>query len=368
MRRLALCLLGGISACFLASGLVAQTTQTAAAKATEVIVQAVSSQTLSTRIEAIGTLHANESITLTPNVSKTITRINFDDGQRVKKGDVLVEMTSREEAALLEEARFNTLEAKKQLDRVAELVKRGAASHSLLDQRVREYEAARARFNATESRLQDLILVAPFPGVVGLRNVSVGALVSPGDNITTLNDDSKMKLDFTVPAIYLRSLAVGLPITAQSPDLGEQLFHGKVYSIDNRIDEVTRAITVRALIDNPDHQLKQGMLMLVALAAAPREALVISESALVPLGRSNFVFVVDENAVLERRQIVIGERLAGAVEVLGGLSEGERLITHGLQKVRAGQQVKVIAEEPSIAKRSNGAPSALVDLLNQQPR
>lgn len=330
--------------------------QPPADKPVEVIVQAATIKPLTTTIEALGTLRANESITLTPNDTKKVTRINFEDGQRVQKGQVLVEMTSREESALLEEARFNADEAKKQLDRVQQLAKRGAASESLLDQRVREYESARARYNATESRLKDLVLVAPFSGVVGLREVSVGALVSPGNKITTLNDDSKMKLDFTVPAVYMRSLSVGLPIVAKSRDLDNKLFQGKVFSIDNQIDEVTRSIKVRALLDNEDHELTQGMLMLVDLNAAPRDALVISESALVPLGSNNFVFVVKENAgefTVERRQIIIGARLAGAVEVLSGLSPGDKLVTHGLQKIRPGQQVSIQAEESLTVKESD---------------
>ena len=317
-------------------------------KPVEVIVQAAVIKPLATTIEALGTLRANESITLTSNVSKKVTRINFEDGQRVEKGRVLVEMTSREESALLEEASFNADEARKQMDRVKELAKRGAASESLLDQRVREFESARARYNATESRLKDLVLVAPFSGVVGLREVSVGALVSPGDKITTLNDDSKMKLDFTVPAVYLRSLSVGLPVVAKSRDLDNKQFTGEVFSIDNQIDEVTRSIKVRALLDNHDHELIQGMLMLVDLNSSPRDALIISEAALVPIGSNNFVFVVKEEGegfVVERRQITIGERLAGSVEVLSGLNDGEKVVTHGLQKIRQGQKVSVLAEE-----------------------
>jgi membrane fusion protein (multidrug efflux system) len=332
--------------------------QSPASNTTEVIVQAASTAQLTTTIEALGSLRANESITLTSNETKKITRINFDDGQRVEKGQILVEMTSREESALLEEARFNTDEAKKQLDRVRELAKRGAASQSELDLRIREYEAARARYNATESRLKDLVLLAPFSGVVGLRQVSVGALVSPGNTITTLNDDSKMKLDFTVPAIYLRSLAKGLPIVAKSRDLGDKEFLGEVVSIDNQIDEVTRSIKVRALLDNKNHELKQGMLMLVDLKAASREALIISESALVPLASNNFVFVLqdaDGSQVVERRKIIIGERLPGSVEVLSGLNRGDKLVTHGLQKIRPGQKVKILAEEKPFAGQSGEA-------------
>ncbi len=342
--------------------------QSPADKAIEVMVQSASVKSLTTNIEALGTLRAKESISLTSNETKKITRINFEDGQRVAKGQVLVEMTSREESALLEEARFNADEAKKQLDRVQELAKRGAASQSLLDQRIREYEAARARYNATESRLKDLILLAPFSGVVGLRQTSVGALVSPGDEITTLNDDSVMKLDFTVPAIYMRSLAVDLPIVAKSRDLDGKEFQGKVFSIDNQIDEVTRSIKVRALLDNKNHELKQGMLMLVDLKARVRNALVISESALVPLGSNNFVFVIntqDGKTKVDRRQIQIGERLPGAVEVLKGLEPGDKLVTHGLQKIRPGQVVKVMAEEKPVAEQTGEEPH-LSDLINTE--
>lgn len=337
----------------------------APAKPTEVIVQAVSSMALTTPIEALGSLRANETITLTSNETKKITRINFDDGQRVEQGQILVEMTSREESALLEEARFNADEAKKQLDRVRELAKRGAASQAELDQRIREFEAARARYNATESRLKDLVLLAPFSGVVGLRQVSVGALVSPGNPITTLNDDSKMKLDFTVPAVYLRNLHEGLPVVAKSRDLGDKEFAGEIVSIDNQIDEVTRAIKVRALLDNKNHELKQGMLMLVDLKASSRSALVISESALVPQASNNFVFVMTESngeSIVERRQITIGERLPGAVEVISGLAANDKVVTHGLQKIRPGQKVQVLAEEKPFAEHT-GEKSHLSDLI-----
>ena len=317
-------------------------------KPVDVIVQAVELHPLQNRIEALGTLRANESIRLTSNVTKTVTGINFEDGQRVKKGQILVEMTSAEERALLAEASINAEEARKQMERVRALVETKAASQSLLDQRLREYESAQARYRATDARLKDLQLDAPFSGVVGLRNVSVGALVSPGDIITTLNDDSRMKLDFTVPELYLRSLRVGLPISARSRALGDTVFEGRIYSIDNQIDPTTRAITVRALLPNDNGKLKQGMLMSIDLYANERESLVISEAALVPLGSSNFVFVVqpqDDQLIVERRQITIGQRLHGAVEVLSGLEANEKVVTHGLQKVRAGTLVNITAEE-----------------------
>lgn len=314
----------------------------------EVIVQRAMLEKLSSRVEALGTLQANESIRVSPQVTRTVTRLNFEDGQRVTKGTVLVEMTSSEELALLSEARITADEARKQKERVEALVRQGAISQAILDERVREYESAQARLNAIQARLDDLRIRAPFDGVVGLRNISVGALVSPGDLITTLNDDSQMKLDFTVPSIHLRSLRVGLPIEARSRALGNQVFRGEVYSIDNRIDPVTRSIVVRALLPNDDHVLKQGLPMNVRLGTREREALTISESALVTTGSNHHVFVVEGgegDGRVVRVPVTIGERTVGRVEILSGLTPGQRVITHGLQKVRPGEPVRIRAEE-----------------------
>lgn len=333
-----------IAALFLTANVFAQSD-----KPVDVIAQPVASIKLQTELEAIGSLHANESIEITANLNKKITGIDFHDGQRVKAGHILVEMTSHEERALLAEARVNSEEAKKQWERVAALAKSGAASQSLLDQRLREYEAAQARYHALESRLKDLLLQAPFAGVVGLRQVSLGALVSPGDVITTLNDDSKMKLDFTVPSLYLASLSSGLGVKAKTRDLNNKILIGKVSSVDNQIDPVTRAIKVRAILENPDHELKQGMLMEVSLQTRERESLAISESAIMPLASNNFVFIIketeDKKFAVEKRKIEIGQRLVGAVEVVSGLVAGEKVVTHGVQKLRSDQKISILSEE-----------------------
>lgn len=315
----------------------------AADRAIEVIVAAVENKRIKKRLEALGTLRANESVRLTSTLTKPISKIHFEDGQRVRQGDVLVEMSSAEERALLAEIRFTVDEAKKQLDRIKPLVTRGAAPASLLDQQVREYEGARARYLALEARVNQLQLIAPFSGVVGLRTISVGALVSPGDLIAILNDDSRMKLDFSVPSVYLTSLRVGLPVVARSPALGDYEVQGEIVSIDNQINQATRAITVRAVLPNPERRLKQGLLMSVDLSTDSHDALVIPESALVPLGSSNFVFVTvagnDKQITVERRKVVIGQRLPGEVEVISGLASDEQVVTHGVQKISAGTVV-----------------------------
>jgi membrane fusion protein (multidrug efflux system) len=269
--------------------------QTRRSAGVPVIVKAGGERSLRRPCGGLGTLHANETVELTATVSEIVTDVHFEDGQRVTAGTILVEMTNEEEHALIEEERSTLTEAKKQYDRLRPLVERGAASTSLLDQRRREYETARARLRAIESKLRDRLIIAPFTGVVGLRNVSVGALIEPGDVITTLDDDSVMKLDFTVPSIHLASLKKGLPIVATSPALAGRQFEGIVSSVNSRIDPVTRAVVVRAILPNPERLLKPGLLMQVTLLKNPRDVLVIPEEALIPSGRDNHVLVVDRS-------------------------------------------------------------------------
>ncbi|MEA1052936.1 efflux RND transporter periplasmic adaptor subunit [Lamprobacter modestohalophilus] len=299
------------------------------------------------RVEALGTLRANESVTITATVTETISVIRFEDGQQVAAGDVLVEMTSREQHARLEEAQARLAEAEQQYQRVKSLEATGSASASLLDERRRDLRAARATLAAIESQLADRLIKAPFAGVVGLRNISLGALVEPGDVITTLDDDRSMKLDFPVPSLFLPSLKPGLAIEARSPALGNRRFEGEVSSVASRIDPVTRTIQVRARIDNPERTLRPGLLMQVELLRDPREAVMVPEAAILQRGAEHAVLVVEEGAdgemTAERRPVEVGLRRPGEVEILAGLKLGERVITHGADKARPGQPVQVMA-------------------------
>lgn len=302
------------------------------------------------RVEALGTLRANESVVLTAQVTETISALHFDDGERVEAGQLLVEMTSSEEHAQLEEAQATLEEADQQYRRVKSLSAQGTASQSLLDERRREWETARARLAAIESRLVDRLIKAPFAGVVGLRNLSIGALVEPGVAVVTLDDDSIMKLEFSVPSTFLASLQPGLPVHATTRAYGERRFDGRVKSIDSRIDPVTRAVRVRALLDNADRALKPGMLMQVALLKNPRRALVIPEAALMPLADKQFVLVVDERNgnTVSQRELRIGARRPGQVEVLDGLTAGDKVITDGTLRARPGQTVTITAIDDGV--------------------
>ncbi|MGB5717008.1 MAG: efflux RND transporter periplasmic adaptor subunit, partial [Gammaproteobacteria bacterium] len=220
---------------FAAATLFSAASPAAGPPAPGVIVAPVRLLAFADRIEALGTLAANESVELTATVTETISAIHFDDGDRVEKDQVLVEMTSAEEHARLEEASATVNEAYRQYQRIKPLANEGTAAKSLLDERKREWETARARLAGIESLLADRLIKAPFEGVVGLRDLSVGALVQPGDLITTLDDDRVMKLEFPVSAAYLGALRPGLEAIANSHAFPGRSFTGSIKAVDSRI-------------------------------------------------------------------------------------------------------------------------------------
>jgi len=235
-----------------------------------------------------------------------------------------------------------------------------ALSKAQFDQLEATLKANRAKLAAAQARLEDTVIRAPFSGRVGLRRVSVGTLISPGDVITTLDDTSVIKLDFTVPENFLSSLREGLAVRATAPAFAGRAFSGKVSSIDSRVDMNTRAVTVRALLANEDGALRPGMFLNVSLANDEREALVIPEQALTPEAERQYVFVVADGKA-QRREVRIGSRRPGSVEVLAGLNAGEQVVVEGTQKVRDGAPVRTteIAAEAELAdERTSGSHEA----------
>lgn len=302
------------------------------------------SRVFSSRIEALGTLEPRERVVLTANAADRVTGVFFEDGQRVAQGKVLMTLVNEEETALLESARATEANAKLVYERNQRLASAEAVAQLELDRTKSAYEAAAANTGAIRARLRDRVLIAPFSGVLGFRQISTGAYVSPGQNVATLIDDSQMRLEFGVPSIYLTSLRTGLEITATTKDIPGRNFVGKLTSIDNAIDPVTLAVKVRATLPNKDGALKAGASMSVELISRPRTSLVISEISVVAEGSKNFVFVVDQSKqpnVAVKTEVTLGARERGAVEVLSGLKSGDIVITDGVLKVRPGGPVHV---------------------------
>jgi len=293
------------------------------------------------QMEAVGTARANEAVDITAKLSNRVTAIRFREGQQVKAGDVLVEFDSEQARATLAEAEAALSDSRSQYKRSRELYQTKALSEAQLDQLQATLKANEARVAGAQSQLNDTIIRAPFAGRVGLRNVSVGSYVSPGTVITTLDDTSTIKLDFSVPEVFLATLAEGLEVAARTAAYPETEFKGKVSSIDSRLDPVSRSIVVRARIDNKDGRLKPGMFMTVKLIRADTPALMLPEEALVPEGNKKFVFVVRDGKA-ERVEVQTGRRRPGEVEIVSGLAEGDVVVTEGTQKIRDGAAVKAM--------------------------
>ncbi|MET0984820.1 MAG: efflux RND transporter periplasmic adaptor subunit [Steroidobacteraceae bacterium] len=311
-------------------------------RSTAIVVSEATHKDFGNVVEAIGTARANEALDVTAKVSNRVSAIRFHEGEEVKAGAVLVEFDSEEARANLAEADAALKDSRSQFKRSRELYQTRALSEAQLDQLQATLSANEARVAAARSLLNDLTIRAPFAGRVGLRNISVGSFVSPGTVITTLDDTRIIKLDFSVPEIFLPVLKEGQQIDALSAAYPAQPFKGTVASIDSRVDPVSRSIVVRARIDNTDRRLKPGMLMTVRLMRAEPPALVVPEEALVPQGERQFVFVVRDGKA-ERIEVQIGRRRPGEVEIVKGLAPGEQVVTEGTQKVRDGTPVHVVA-------------------------
>jgi len=317
-------------------------------KATGVYVSAVKQLDMVDQVESLGSLRANEAVSLASTVTELVTEVNFVDGQRVTKGDLLVQLDVSEELAQQAEEQARFQRASRQVERFKPLIGRGAASEAALDDAKSEMQVAEARINAIKSRIAQRQVLAPFDGLVGLRNISVGALTQPGMSITNIDDDSIMRLDFSVPEVYLGSLKKGIRVTATTSAFPGQLYEGTVDSIDSRVNPVTRAILVRARIPNGDFSLKPGLLMRVTLDRNLRDALVVQEEAIIPNGNKAFVFVAiaeQGQYKAERREVVMGARRKGEVEILSGLKLGDRVVTHGGLKISDGSLITILAEE-----------------------
>jgi len=302
------------------------------------------------RVEALGTARAYESVMITARVSEVVERVLFEDGQIVEAGDLLVEFERAEEIAQLAGARANRVDAKLRFDRIADLAKSGTESKSRYDEVRSALDEANAHVAELAARLSDRRIRAPFAGVLGLREVSPGTLVQPGDQITTLDAIDRIKLDFSVPETFFSILGPGLEVRTMSAAYPDREFVGEVTAVDSRVDANTRAVRVRAEIENQDHAIRPGMLLTLALRANPKRSIALAEQALVPRGASQFVVVLDDEDRARRVEVKIGRRVPGIVEILSGIEIDARVIVDGASLVAPGGVVRVLREEapPSV--------------------
>jgi membrane fusion protein (multidrug efflux system) len=312
-----------------------------------VVTMPVVEKPLAVEIEALGTARANEAVEITAKTVNTVVAIRFEEGQFVKRGDLLVEFDAAQARADLAASEAALAETKSAYARSRTLLSQQALSQAQLEQIEATLLANEARVAASRARLSDTFIRAPFDGRMGLRRVSVGALVSPGAVITTLDDTSTMKVDFDVPEIFLSVLKPGLAVGATSAAYPGEAFDGNIESVDSRVDPVTRSVKVRARLPNREGRLRAGMFLTVLVKRDPLPGLVVPEQALVPERGEVYVFVVADGLAL-RRVVTIGRRSPGEVEILTGIAAGERVVIEGTQQIRDNSAVHEL-ESPATA-------------------
>jgi membrane fusion protein (multidrug efflux system) len=297
------------------------------------------SQSFADTLIAIGTVKARESVTVTAKVSEIVQTVHFDSGQEVRAGAPLITLSDRQQQAALAEAQASADEAGRLLRRQSELVQQQLIARAQVDNQRAARDVAQARVAQIRAQIADRVVRAPFSGVLGLRQVSPGALVTPGTAIATLDDISRVYVDFPLPESQLSRIGTGQRVDARAVAYPEQRFEGTVQTVDARIDPATRAVQVRADLPNPQRLLRPGMLINVEIAGAERAALLLPEIAVTQVGRDSFVFRVDGKGSVEQVKVTAASRRDGKVEIVEGVAIGDRIVVDGTGKLRPGNTI-----------------------------
>ena len=300
--------------------------------------------TLTDEVAAVGTVRSNESVVLRPEVAGRIEVINFREGQVVRKGQVLVSLDASVNLAEVAQMRAQLDLAKSNLDRTEELARRNFVSASARDEAASKSRVAEAALQLASARMSRMRIVAPFEGVVGIRNVSVGDYVKDGADLINIEDIRSVKIDFRLPERYQPQLRVGQRIEMMTDALPGRRFAAKVDAIDPLLDANGRSVSIRARAANADGALRPGMFARVRLIFSERNgAVVVPEEAIVPLGGEFYVYrIVDGTA--QRSRVKIGARRDAKVEIVEGAGEGDVVVVAGqLKLVRDAMPVRVVS-------------------------
>jgi membrane fusion protein, multidrug efflux system len=324
----------------------------------------VATASLPQTITAVGSLRSDESVVLRPEVAGRISAINFQEGQRVAKGALLVRLDTAVPQAEAQQARANMVLAKNKFDRAVDLAKSNYISGQARDEAENNLKVAEASLQLADAKLAKMDLRAPFSGLIGLRSVSIGDYVKEGADLVNLESIDPLKVDFRVPEIYMRQVQVGQGLQLQLDALPGKTFEGKVFAVNPLIDAAGRAVVIRAMVRNQDTSLRPGMFARVRLITRDaQDALVLPEQALVPQGDQQFVFrVVDGKAV--RTKVDVGQRRDAKVEILSGLAKDDVVVTAGQLKLRDGAPVNIAAAAAPAKDGTAGtlpAPAAAAD-------
>jgi membrane fusion protein (multidrug efflux system) len=302
---------------------------------------------LTEQVTAVGSLRSDESVVITSEIAGRIDAIHFKEGTSVPEGAPLISLDDSVYQAEFHQAEAKRVLAEQSNQRVTELFSRKISSASSKDEAESNLAVANAETELAKARLDKTRIVAPFSGIVGLRQVSVGDYITPGDPLVGLDAIEQIKVDFKVPEKYLSAVHTGQPIEIKLDAFPGETFRGEVFAIDPRVDIEGRSVFIRARVPNKDQKLRPGQFARVTLIREVKpDALTVPEAAIVPKGADQFVFKIVDGKV-QLAKVSIGTRRAGRVELVEGVSAGELVVTAGQLKIRDGAAVTVVpAQEP----------------------
>jgi membrane fusion protein (multidrug efflux system) len=300
-------------------------------------------------VEAVGTLRANESVTVSPEIPGRIARFGFDEGSPITRGALIVQLEDSVYRAEVQEKAANRALAELAFKRADQLVQKRAASVEERDRALALLQASEGALALAEARLDKTRITAPFAGLMGLRQVSVGDYVAAGQPLVSLSEIDPLKVDFRVGEVYLPQVASGQALTIRVDAFPGREFTGSVFAIEPLIDINGRAVVVRAKLSNAHLALRPGLFCRVTLIVdAAADAILVPEDAIVPEGDRHFVYrAVDGKAILT--EVGIGKRANAKVEILRGLDRTAQVVTAGQLKLRDGITIRIVSDDGTAA-------------------
>lgn len=314
------------------------------AAAVAVVTEKVAAKPLSQTLQLVGKLTSHQSVDIAADVTAKIIKLNVAPNDRVKRGDLLIELNGAEQKAGLDEAQSYLNDEKRKLGEYEKLVKRGAITKTEIDAQRAVVEIAKAKLDGAQAQWQRYQIRAPFAGTTGLFNLSVGQLVSNGSALLTLDDLSTMNLDLLVPEHYLSQLSVGMPVTANATAWANNTFSGKVTAIDTRIDTDTLSVKIRVTLANSEGLLSPGMLLSAHIVFPEVTKPLIPVQSLQYAGTKRFVYRVKDDNRVERTLVELGARQGNEVFIEKGLNIGDEIVVQGIINMRDGVAVERVDE------------------------
>ncbi len=334
-----------LSIALLTSGLPVHAAKPRGPSATPVVSETVKTHEVSQSLTLIGKLEAEQSVVVASEVAGKVSTISVKANQWVNQGEMLIKLDDDKAIAAVAEAKAYLKDEQRKLKEFERLAKKNAITQTEIEGQRANVDIAAARLDAANANLNDLHIAAPFSGTVGFIDFSRGELVTAGRELITLDDLAVMQLDLQVPERYLSQISNGMKVTARTSAWGAQTFEGTVVGIDSRINTESLNLRVRIHFENPEQQLKPGMLVSADMAFPPISAPIIPVQALEYSGTKRYVYVIDQDNKVTRTEVLLGARIDNEVVIEKGLEIGDNIVVQGIVNMRDGATVKILSTD-----------------------